>query len=106
MLLPSFDTGMDAGVQEWRSTPGGVLLDVRTPREYALEHVPGCIHMPLDQLHRVPELVPDPFTPLFVYCLSGSRSGQAARILKQAGYQNVKNIGGISTYRGQTEAGS
>ncbi|MDO4502508.1 MAG: rhodanese-like domain-containing protein [Coriobacteriia bacterium] len=100
-----FDTSMDDGVQEWRSTPGAVLLDVRTDREYQLGHVPGCVHVPIDQLQRVLELVPDAETPLFVYCLSGSRSGQAVRVLQQVGYVNARNIGGVSTYKGDLEPG-
>ena len=42
-------------------------------------------------------------TPIFVHCLSGARSRQAAAILKQMGYTNVKNIGGISAYAGKVE---
>ncbi|WP_443871615.1 rhodanese-like domain-containing protein [Lactobacillus delbrueckii] len=42
-------------------------------------------------------------TPLFVYCRSGNRSGQAVAWLKQAGYSKVQNIGGIANYSGKTE---
>lgn len=36
-----------------------------------------------------------------INCLSGGRSGQAVSYLKQMGYTNAKNIGGISNYRGK-----
>ena len=42
-------------------------------------------------------------TPLFVHCLSGARSRQAAAVLQQMGYSNVNNIGGISAYTGKVE---
>jgi len=41
--------------------------------------------------------------PLFVHCLSGARSRQAATVLKQMGYTNVTNIGGIADYHGKVE---
>ena len=59
--------------------------------------------MPLDNLGRIDDVVPDENTPVFVYCLSGGRSGRAVSIIKQMGYTNVTNIGGISAYRGKVE---
>jgi phage shock protein E len=41
--------------------------------------------------------------PLFVYCQSGARSSQACSWLKQQGYEQVTNIGGIMGYRGSLE---
>ena len=42
-------------------------------------------------------------TPLFVYCLAGTRSAQAITRLRQLGYTRAENIGGIRTYKGETE---
>jgi rhodanese-related sulfurtransferase len=42
-------------------------------------------------------------TPIFLYCLRGSRSRRAMGILKKRGYSNVKSIGGISGYKGKIE---
>lgn len=92
---------MAAGVERARQTPGAVLLDVRTEEEYAGGHVPGSRNVPLDHIGRA-DL--DPSAPLFVYCRSGARSGQACAILKQRGY-NATNIGGILTYDGILEQG-
>ena len=39
----------------------------------------------------------------FVYCQSGGRSAQAARILEQNGFTDVTNLGGIMSYRGPVE---
>ena len=48
-------------------------------------------------------MIDDKSTPIFVYCLGGVRSRQAAAILQQMGYTNVKDIGGIAAYSGKME---
>ena len=95
---------INAGVEDWMGTPGAVLLDVRTPAEYREGHIPGSRNVPLDGLDQVRALAPDRETPLFAYCLSGSRSRHAAALLRRMGYQHVTNIGGISGYRGKVES--
>ncbi len=91
------------GVEEWKATPGAVLLDVRTPEEYRQGHIPGSKNIPLQTLDEAKEIIENKDTPIFVHCLSGGRSRQATAILQQMGYSNVKNIGGISAYRGKVE---
>ncbi len=90
---------MSDGVERFRQTPGAVLLDVRTPEEYASGHVPGSRNIPLD---RVGSAELDRDAPLFVYCRSGGRSGQACAILTRRGFAAV-NIGGILSYHGELE---
>ena len=92
---------MDAGVERCRQTPGAVLLDVRTPEEYAAGHVPGSLNIPLD---RISGARLEKGAPLFVYCRSGARSGQACAILRQRGFE-AANIGGILGYHGDLEQG-
>lgn len=94
-----------AGIEQYRSTDGAVLLDVRTEEEYRQGRVPGSRNLPLSSISRAEGTVPDKTTPLFVYCLSGARSSRAVSELKRMGYENVTNIGGISAYRGKTERG-
>ena len=91
------------GVKEYNNTPGAVLLDVRSPQEYQEGHIPGSKNVPLQRLEDVSESVPDPDTPLFVYCYSGGRSGQAVSMLGGMGYSNARNIGGIASYSGEIE---
>ena len=92
---------LDVGVARCRQTPGAVLLDVRTPEEYAAGHVPGSRNIPLD---RISGARLDKGAPLFVYCRSGARSGQACAILTRRGFEAV-NIGGIMNYCGELEQG-
>ena len=105
MRFSDFLKGPDInqGVREFSTTAGAVLLDVRTPSEYAEGHIPGSKNLPLQSIDKVEKMVENKATPIFVHCLSGARSRQAAAILKQMGYTNVKNIGGISAYAGKVE---
>ena len=92
---------MDEGVQMYRDTAGAVLVDVREPDEYAQGHVPGSVNLPLSRIRSAENVLEDYDTLLFVYCLSGGRSGQAVSTLTRMGYTAVTNIGGISSYHGE-----
>ncbi len=87
------------GLEEYRETPNAVLLDVRSPREYAQGHIPGSLNIPSYEIEGIQV---DKNKPLFVYCLSGARSSGAVSWLRGAGY-HAKNIGGIGGYRGEME---
>ena len=94
---------INQGVQEYKNTVGAVLLDVRTPQEYREGHIPGSQNVPLQQLDNVGEVTENKDTALYVYCYSGARSRQAASLLRQMGYTNIHNIGGIAAYYGKVE---
>lgn len=87
------------GLEEYRTAQNGLLVDVREPEEYAGGHIPGAVNVPLSGLCSASLPMG---RPLFLYCLLGSRSKRAARILKRRGY-SVKSIGGICNYRGSIE---
>ena len=89
------------GIKDYKSTPGAVLLDVRSPREYKGGHVPGSTNVPLHSIEKVDSVARSKDIPLFVYCHSGARSREAVSALKDMGYVNVKNIGGMAAYRGR-----
>ncbi len=102
-LFTRRDPGPDINeVSAWLKDPA-VLLDVRDPQEYAVGHLPGSINLPVSELSRIRELVPDLTAPVFVYCLTGNRSRMAVRALKNMGYANVRNVGGIRAYKGPLE---
>ena len=94
---------INQGVTEYSATPDAILLDVRTPQEYQYRRIPGSQNIPLQSLNTVDSVITSKETPIFVYCHSGSRSSQAAKILQRMGYSSVKNIGGISSYTGRME---
>ena len=94
---------INQGVKDYRAADGAVLLDVRTPDEYRQGHIPGSKNVPLQSIDKATDMIADKSTPIFVHCLSGARSRQAAAALQQMGYTNVTNIGGISAYAGKVE---
>ena len=97
---------INAGVRRFRNTPGSVLLDVRTHDEYRDYHIAGSLNLPLQEIHLAENRLADKETVIYVHCLSGRRSAQAAAALKQLGYRNVVDIGGLSGYNGETVNGS
>lgn len=94
---------INQGVKECEAAPGAILLDVRTPQEYGEGRIPGSKNVPLQKLDAVDAVVKDKDAPLFVYCYSGARSRQAVGILKNMGFHNARNIGGIAAYSGKVE---
>ena len=75
---------------------GAVLIDVRTSEEFASGHIAGAINIPLDQIsEKIEKQIPDKQQALLVYCLSGTRSGMARRILRGKQYENSYNLGSI-----------
>ncbi|OCN03626.1 CoA-disulfide reductase [Erysipelotrichaceae bacterium MTC7] len=77
-----------------------MLLDVRTPKEYAGGHIPGSVNLELDTLRdHVDKLPKDKETPIVVYCQVGQRAHYALCLLDQLGYKNLYNVsGGYTTY--------
>ncbi len=96
---------INRGIDEWKKTPGSILLDVRTTDEYRQGHIPGSLNVELNDLQSISNRIPEKNTILFVHCLSGARSNQAVQALRRMGYLNVKNIGGLNKYKGKMEAG-
>ena len=79
---------------------GAVLLDVRTPREFAEEHIEGAINIPYDEIDaRAAEIDRlqggDKATPTVVYCRTGRRSGIANQSLMDGGRSQVTNLRGL-----------
>ncbi|ADH85187.1 rhodanese-like domain-containing protein [Desulfurivibrio alkaliphilus] len=81
------------------------LLDVRQPKEYEAEHLPGAKLIPIKELpDRQAELDPD--RPVLVYCAVGGRSRAAAQYLNGQGFKEVYNMaGGIKAWQGGKAAG-
>ncbi|MGO5052945.1 rhodanese-like domain-containing protein [Lachnospiraceae bacterium LCP25S3_G4] len=92
---------MDQELELAKNTPGSVILDVRNPDEYHTGHIPQSVNIPLNQITTIQDHIVDKDTPLFVYCLSGSRSKRACKFLEKIGYTKVTDLGGISDYYGE-----
>jgi sulfur-carrier protein adenylyltransferase/sulfurtransferase len=82
-----------------------VLLDVRQPGEYALEHLPGARLIPLPQLVDSLDKL-DAAKPIIVYCAVGGRSRMATQLLTNLGFKNVFHLqGGIQAWEDRTATG-
>ena len=95
---------MDQAMTMMEEESGYIILDVRTPEEYAEKHIPGAINIPNETIGaaEIPEL-PDKDQLILVYCRSGNRSKQASEKLAAMGYTNIVEIGGITDYSGRVE---
>jgi rhodanese-related sulfurtransferase len=89
------------GLIEEQSEPY-VLVDVRTPMEYASGYIPTAINIPHTQIGGQPP-TEDKDALIILYCRSGSRSSYAERVLESQGYSNVTNFGGILQWQGPVE---
>lgn len=78
------------------------LIDVRTPDEFSLGALKGAINIPLDDMReRINEIPAD--KPVFLYCGVGLRGYLASNILRQNGFDDVRNlVGGIKLYKSAT----
>ena len=72
-----------------------LLVDVREESEWTAGHIPGAIHLGKGVIERdVETKIPDPTTPLVLYCGGGFRSALAADNLQKMGYTNVISMDG------------
>ncbi|MFZ0284545.1 MAG: rhodanese-like domain-containing protein [Terriglobales bacterium] len=78
-----------------------VLIDVREDNEYAIDHLPGAVHLGKGIIERdIEGRVPDFDTPMILYCGGGFRSAMAADNLQKMGYTQVISMdGGIRGWR-------
>ena len=73
---------------------GALVIDVRSPGEFASGHLPIAINIPLPEIEAgVPRRVADKSKVLLLHCQSGMRSGVACKKLKRLGYTNTFNLG-------------
>lgn len=89
--------------QSTLKTEDVILLDVRTPEEYAQGHIPGAKLMDFHGENFAEELKAlDPKANYVVYCASGNRSQKATRMMQEENFQNVSNVlGGFQAWQSQ-----
>ena len=100
LLLPAAgalarDIGPDEARQVLAQPPAGlVVLDIRTPEEFRDGHLPGARNLDFfapDFRQRLEALARED-VPILLYCRSGNRSGQAMRLLRQWGRDDVLHL--------------
>ena len=97
-------TNIHKGLKIYHDTPEAVLVDVRDRDEYAKGYIIGSINVPLGDLEdEIYDVAPDMAQPIFLCCVSGNRSIQAAAMLRELGFDNAVSIGGIQDYKDYLE---
>lgn len=72
-----------------------LLLDVRSPEEYATGHVPGALNIPHDELAgRLDEVEAARGSGVVVYCERGGRAAHAEALLRDSGFSSVHHLSG------------
>jgi len=80
-----------------------VVLDIRSPEDFAAGHIRDARHIPLKELKsRISELDKFKSKSVIVVCSSGAQSARAASVLKSAGFGDVYSLdGGLAAWRAQ-----
>jgi phage shock protein E len=81
-----------------------ILVDVRTPEEYASGHIPTAVNIPVDVIGGQPPSR-DRSALIVVYCARGGRASAAAKTLSGLGFTRVVNFGGIFRWKGKLVMG-
>lgn len=95
------DTGVltaQEAKQRMEENSEAIVLDVRTQEEFDQGHIPGAVCLPNEFIAAG---MPFPFakdTELLLYCRSGHRSAEAAEKLRDLGFSNVYDFGGIQDW--------
>jgi rhodanese-related sulfurtransferase len=101
---------VDAEDLRHESAAGEVMLvDVREDEEFADEHIPGAVHLPLSRLDPVTVHFAARGRRIVLHCLSGGRSAKAGACLRSAGHKDVAHLrGGLLAWKaagGETSGG-
>jgi len=93
---------MDEIVQIMEENTNYIILDARTYEEYNEGHIPNAICIPNETINDdIYEQLPNKEQLILIYCRSGNRSKQAVAKLKNLGYTNLVEFGGIIDWKGE-----
>ncbi|MBR2904408.1 MAG: rhodanese-like domain-containing protein [Lentisphaeria bacterium] len=73
-----------------------LLVDVRTPKEFAAGHLKGAVNIPNGDITLLRKAGAKKDTPLYLYCRSGRRVKAVVKNLKKEGYTRLYDFGGIN----------
>ncbi len=92
-LLKSLFGGTKTGQIAEARARGAVIIDVRTPAEFAGGHAKGAINMPLDTLESKLSTIKQYKKPIVLCCASGMRSSRANALLAGRGVPDLHDAG-------------
>lgn len=84
-----------------KDLPNAPIIDVRTPSEFNQSHLKNAVNLSINSDNFVSQIGKyDKSKPIFVYCLSGSRSAYAQNLMQSQGFKEVYNLsGGLIKWR-------
>ena len=85
---------------EQKIKAGARVVDVRTRDEFADEHFPSALNIPVNELTARADEIGPKDKAVILYCASGARSAMGTKLLKSLGFSDVTNAGGISDMPG------
>lgn len=87
-----------------KANPDAIIVDVRTPEEFDKKHIPHALLVPIEELkaENFSKLANKNAT-LLIYCWTGRRAEDSAKILVEHGYKNVYEFGGLVDWTGAVE---
>lgn len=93
----------DSLIQAHKSDSTFLLLDVRTPQEYAMGHMPGAKLVDFHSSSFQADIAKLPRNaPILLYCRTGNRSGQALDLMQGMGFTEVRHLaGGINLWQAE-----
>lgn len=98
-------SNVDAAGAQAAIDAGAQVIDVRTPGEFQMGHIPGAVNVPVDQLEAEAQSWDKEATYL-IYCATGQRSATAVETMKALGFNNIKHFSaGIQAWSGKLETG-
>ncbi len=105
-LPPAYgNVSVDDLAVEMIENPSLTVVDVRQPDEYEAGHLPEAFNIPLRDLAKNLDLLPDLDAEIVVYCGSGFRSAIAMTALQILGYTDVRNMkGGFGAWNAEEYA--
>ncbi|WP_341729476.1 rhodanese-like domain-containing protein [Brooklawnia sp.] len=94
--MAACSSGSQSGYEAAPLDSDAILLDVRTPSEFAEGHLEGARLLDFSG-GQFEAAIPgmDPDAEYYLYCRSGNRAGQAMKLMEKAGIVNVTNLGSV-----------
>jgi rhodanese-related sulfurtransferase len=82
-------------VQRQSAGESVLVIDVRSPEEFAAGHVPGAVNLPHDAITGNEPVLKDwKQKPVVIYCRSGRRASTAAGVLEKQGFTKLEHLAG------------
>lgn len=77
-----------------------IIIDIRTPLEYALGHIPHSLNIPLQTLLKAPMLYINPNYEYYIICKNGQKSIGIVKHLSDLNYPVINVNGGLKAWKG------